>query len=98
MVLVRIKDHVQYAYTYEEGQLIFDLIAPALARGEVVTVSFDGIKAVPSSFINASLLQLTDRFSLDDIRSRLQIVDSTHFINDLINRGFETASHKRTAT
>lgn len=97
MVLVRIKDHVQYAYTYEEGQLIFDLIAPALARGEVVAVSFEGIKAVPSSFINASLLQLTDRFSLDDIRSRLQIVDSTHFINDLIKRGFQTASEKHTA-
>lgn len=96
MVVVRIKDHVQYAYTYGEGQLIFDLIAPALIRGEVVAVSFDGIKAVPSSFINAALLQLTDCLSQDEIRSRLQIVDSTHFINDLINRGFQTASQKRT--
>lgn len=96
MVLVRIRDHVQYAYTYEEGQLIYDLIAPALIRGEVVTVSFDDIKAVPSSFINASLLQLADHLSLDEIRSRLQIVDSTHFINELINRGFQTISQKRT--
>lgn len=98
MVLVRIKDHVQYAYTYEEGTLIYELIAPAFSRGEVVAVSFDGIKAVPSSFINASLLQLTASFSLDDIRSRLQIVDSTHFINDMIKRGFQTAGQKSANT
>lgn len=98
MVLVRIKDHVPYAYTYEEGQLIFNLIAPALVRGEDVSVSFDGIKAVPSSFINAALLQLPDSLSLEDIRSRLHIVDSTHFINDMINRGFQTVGQKRAAT
>lgn len=61
MVLVRIKDHVQYAYTYDEGQLIYNPIEPPLARGEVVTLSFEGIKAVPSSFINASVLQLSDK-------------------------------------
>lgn len=95
MVLVRVKDHVQYAYTYEEGQVIYELIEPAIARGDAVTVSFDGLKAVPSSFINASILQLADRFSIDHIRTHLQIADSTRFINELIKRGFQTAAGKQ---
>lgn len=96
MVLIRIKDYVEYAYTYDEGQVIFNVIAPPIEQGETVTLSFDGIKAVPSSFINAALLQLTDKLSMDQIRARLRIHDSTKAINELINRSFQTVEGKQT--
>lgn len=95
MELVRIKDHVQYAYTYDEGQVIFELIAPALERGEEVNISFEGFPAVPSSFVNAALLQLADRISIADIKARVHILHSTRFINEMIIRGFETAEAKQ---
>lgn len=95
MDVIRIKDHVEYAYTYEEGQVIFDLIAPMLERGEDVDISFEGFPAVPSSFVNAALLQLADRFPIADIKARVHILDSTRFINEMILRGFETAALKQ---
>lgn len=95
MVNVRIKDYVEYAYTYEEGQKIFDIIFPLIAKGEKVSISFDGIKAVPSSFVNSAILQLLQNFSIDQIRSSLMISDSTVYINDVIKIGFDTAINKK---
>lgn len=94
MVLIKIKEHVEYAYTYEEGQKIYDLIAPAMAEGQPVILSFDGISAVPSSFMNAALLQLCDRFSINHIKSFLRIENSNHLLNEMIRRGFQVAQDK----
>lgn len=97
MVLIKIKEHVEYAYTYEEGQKIFELIAPRLAADEPVRLSFDGISAVPSSFMNAALLQLCDRFPIAHIKNFLRIEDSNQLLNEMILRGFKLAQEKVSA-
>lgn len=97
MVNITIKNYVQYAYTYEEGQVIYDLLAPPLMSGEDVVLSFEGLKSVPSSFVNAALLQLVDQLPISEIKRRLKIVDSTNFINEMIHIGFDTAIAKKDA-
>lgn len=96
MVNVRIKDHVEFAYTYEEGQKIYDLIAPSMIEGEIVTLSFDGLKAVPSSFLNAAVLQLAEKLSISDIKGQLRIQHSTNQINEMILRSFDTIAQRAT--
>jgi len=53
-MVIRVLDHVEHASTYDEGDVIFKLLAPRLMQGEDVALSFDGVSAVPSAFINAS--------------------------------------------
>lgn len=94
MGYVTIKNYVDYAYTYEEGQIIFDIILPLLEQGENVTLSFEGIKAVPSSFINAAILQLFNKLPTERITSNLKIINSTIYINEIIKRGLHTVLSK----
>jgi hypothetical protein len=94
MVTIRIADHVEYASSYKDGQVIYELVAPALARGEAVEISFAGFAAVPSAFINAALVQLLDVVTMDQIRSLVTIKDSTKYINDLIKRRLAFVSSK----
>lgn len=88
MVAIRIADHVEHASSYDDGQKIFDLIAPAVLAGEQVQVSFAGIHAVPSAFINSAFLRLLEVTDFPRVQQTLRIVDSTKFINDLIRSRF----------
>src|SRR4051812_32189595 len=91
-MVIRILDHVQTYSTYADGEVIFRLISHALRTGDPVTVSFAGIKSIPSAFVNAAFIKLVEEFSFDDIRSRLKIVDSTRQINRLIKDRFHFAT------
>jgi STAS-like domain of unknown function (DUF4325) len=93
MVAIRIADHVAHASTYADGQVIYDLIAPRIVAGEPVEVSFSGIHAVPSAFVNAAFVRLLEVAPLEKVQSALRITDSTKFINDMIRRRFDFASH-----
>ncbi len=92
MVNIRIRDHVQQASSYDDGQVIFGLIAKKVAAGDTVEVSFDGINAVPSAFINAAFLQLLEVAPIEKVRAQLRILDSTRFINELIKTRFDFVS------
>jgi hypothetical protein len=94
-VVIRILDHVKTASTYEDGDVVFKLVAAALQRQEQVTVSFDGILSVPSSFINGALIRLVEVASFDTIRRYLQIADSTRQINDLLRSRFSFVESQR---
>lgn len=88
MVTVHIADAVKQASSYDDGQVIFDLIAPAIINGDRVEVSFKGIPAVPSAFVNAAFVRLIEVTSFDQVRKNLVITDSTKYINDLIRDRF----------
>lgn len=88
-MVIRILDHVEHASTYEDGDAIFKLISVPISRGEDVVVSFDGIQAVPSAFINASLVRLAELTTVGEIRAHLKIAQSTRQINELIRSRFD---------
>jgi STAS-like domain of unknown function (DUF4325) len=83
-MVIRILDHVAQAATYADGEKIFTLIADPIRRRDHVTLSFDGIDAVPSSFINAAVVRLVEVVGIDVIKTHLGVVDSTRQINNLI--------------
>lgn len=83
-MVVRLLDHVQHCSSYAEGDVIFEIIAPQIKRGEDVTLSFDGVDAVPSSFINAAIVRLVEVVNVNEIKAHLRVINSTRQINDLI--------------
>lgn len=83
-MVIRVLDHVERCTSYAEGEVIFNLIAPLIVKGEDVTLSFEGVDAVPSSFVNAAIVRLTEVAPLGDVRKHLKVVDSTRQINDMI--------------
>lgn len=88
MATVRIIDHVKHPSTYQDGQVIFNLIQSDVRSGIPVEVSFEGVHAVPSAFINAALVQLVEVVPLKQIFSVLSITNSTKFINEMIRSRF----------
>ncbi|MBB3064857.1 STAS-like domain-containing protein [Limibacillus halophilus] len=90
-MVIRALDHVPQCYTSKDGTVIFTLIRAAFLRDQSVTLSFDGVDDVPSSFVNAAFLNLLDSFPLDYIQKNLKVVDSTRQINDIIRRRFAVA-------
>lgn len=94
-MVIRIVDHVQTQSTYEDGAVIYRMIADELRSGRSVTLSFAGIKSIPSAFVNAALVKLVEEFDFDFIRSRLHIVESTRQINRLIKDRFYFATNPR---
>ena len=91
-MVIRIADHVRTYSTYADGEVIYRLIAEELRVGRTVTVSFSGIKSIPSAFVNAALIKLLEEFDFDYIRFHLKIVDSTRQINQLIKDRFYFAT------
>lgn len=83
-MVVRILDHIDHCSSYADGDAIYQIIKPSFLKGEDVTLSFDGVDAVPSSFVNASVVRLIESVSLDEIKAHLRVVNSTKQINDLI--------------
>ena len=88
MVII-ILEHVKTASTYEDGEIIYNLISSALSNGESVILSFKDITSVPSAFINSALIRLLENFNFEFIRSRLTIKDTTKHINELIKSRFK---------
>lgn len=88
MVAIKITDHVEHASSYEDGQKIFDLLVNEIKSDIIVELSFQGIHAVPSAFINAALVQLIEVVPKEQIFRNLKITNSTKFINELIKRRF----------
>lgn len=92
---VKLLDHVKTCSTYSDGEVIYSLIAPKIINGEDVTLSFAGVSAVPSAFINAAIVRLVESTSLDKVRQHLKIQDSTRQINELIRSRFDFLSAQR---
>ena len=83
-MVVRILDHVAICSSYADGDTIFNIIGPVIQRGEDVVLSFEGVEAVPSSFINAAIVRLIEIVSLKEIKTHLKVIKSTRQINALI--------------
>ncbi|MBA3695222.1 MAG: STAS-like domain-containing protein [Methylotenera sp.] len=94
-MVINILEHVKTASTYEDGEVVYNLIYDALSSGESVVLSFKDITSVPSAFINSALIRLLEVFNFEYIRNRLIIKDTTKHINDLIKSRFEFVVSKK---
>lgn len=89
MGIIRILDHVESCSSYDDGNVIFELIAPRVQEGEDVTLSFDGVTAVPSSFVNAAIVRLAELVPLSEIRRHLGLTNTTRQINEMVRMRFD---------
>ena len=88
-MVIKILDHVKSVSTYEDGNIIFELISTQLKNNNHVIISFSGIQSVPSAFINSAFIRLLDIFSFDKIKEYVKFSETTKHINDLIKSRFE---------
>lgn len=61
------------AVSSDDGQKVFDKVAPLLRQGQKVWLSFDRIETIISAFLNASIGQLYGEFSEDKIRDLFNV-------------------------
>lgn len=93
-MVIRILSEVKNFSTYSDGEVIYNLIVGELIENRDVTVSFDGIKSVPSAAINSAFIRLVEKFRFELIKERLHIVNSTRQINRLIKDRFAFATNR----
>jgi hypothetical protein len=82
-------------YSHEDGYKLFLAIVKALRDHEQLTISFEGVDSISSSFVNASLIPLLDLMSFEEVKNRLAFVKTTPQINELIKSRFSYESQQR---
>jgi hypothetical protein len=78
-VVVRVFDVIgtSLAVSSDDGQKVFDKVAPLLHQGFKVRLSFDKIETVISAFLNAAIGQLYNEFPEDKVRELFNVRDAS---------------------
>lgn len=83
-MVIRVLNYVQHCYTNEDGAVIRELIKPNIAAGKPVDLSFKGVSALPSSFVNSAFVKLLDDFTFDQVKRSVRFSDTNTQMNDII--------------
>lgn len=86
---ITIKDHIESASSYSDGEVIFRLLVDPIREGKGVVVDFSGITSIPSAFVNSAFIRLLEHVSFEQVRSTLTFINSTRQINELIRSRFD---------
>lgn len=89
MDVITIKEITDEPSDYSDGEVVFTLINEKLLSDKPVAVSFSGLSAVTSAFINSALIRLLEYHTYNKIKKLLKIINSTKQINDTILDRFE---------
>jgi hypothetical protein len=76
-ITIRIFDVIAspLAVSSDDGQKVYDAIAPLIRQNQKVRLSFDKIEIMISAFLNAAIGQLYGEFSEDTVRSLFGVQD-----------------------
>ncbi|EIA20018.1 STAS-like domain-containing protein [Listeria fleischmannii] len=94
MVKLLISKITENAFSNTDGDLVYKEIKKNLLSGKDVQVSFKGFTSVNSSFVNSSLMQLLNDFSMEEIKKRVMFIDTTKQINHMILTRFQFEEEK----
>lgn len=94
MVII-IKDHIEHCYSNDDGRIIHDIIEVYLKKNTNVTISFEHIDSVTSSFVNSAFIKLLDQFDFGHIRHSISFINSTNQINEMIKKRFNYEVNER---
>lgn len=95
MGLIRVLDHVERCYNANDGQIIHDVIQKQLHQSDSVTLSFEGVDSVPSSFVNVALISFLDQYEFDEIKRKLRFVKTSSQINEMIRSRFSFEAKRK---
>lgn len=89
MVLINVNKQLENHYTNDDGDKLFNMIVSTFENGDTVELSFEGIDAVNSSFVNSAFIALLDIYPFDTIRKNLIFKNTNKQINSLILNRFK---------
>jgi len=87
-MVIKILDNVNRCMTNKDGFIIFNIISPLLNNGQQITVSFQGVDSVTTSFINSAFIELLQYYSFEYIKKNITFSNTTRDINALIKKRF----------
>lgn len=79
------------AVTTDDGQALYDRIAPLIRSGQHVVLSFEGMEVTTPTFLNAAVGQLYGGFDHGQIHALLSVRDATPENLALLQRVVENA-------
>jgi hypothetical protein len=97
MVIV-VLDRVKRCYTAQDGAVIDRALRDALAVEQQVTLSFQGVSDVPSSFVNAAIVPLVEEHGEEWVKARLTITHATKQVAHMLRRCVSNAKKKALAS
>lgn len=95
-MVIRALDIVRQCYSNEDGHKVYEAVYDYVRRGEEVTVSFDGVDSVPSSFVNSAFIALLEQFPFQRIRETLSFTNTSPQINEMIKTRFAFEATRKT--
>ncbi len=75
----------------EDGQKVYEKIAPLLQAGKKVALSFAKVETLISAFLNAAVGQLYGKFTEDKVRALLAVKDMDQEDMSLLKRVVDNA-------
>lgn len=88
MVIINISDHVGRCYSNNDGKIIQTILKSHLNKGNTITVSFQNIDGVTSSFVNTAFIELLNDFDFVTVKKSIRFINSTKQINNMIKDRF----------
>ncbi|WP_353449631.1 STAS-like domain-containing protein [Sphingomonas aurantiaca] len=85
-MVIRALDYVPRCYSAAEGFIIANILRKSLSTDEHVSLSFERVSDVPSTFVNSAIVSLLADYSEDWIKSHLSIVDVNTQIATMVQR------------
>ncbi|WP_051003001.1 STAS-like domain-containing protein [Bradyrhizobium elkanii] len=83
-MVISVKEVADGADTAAQGERLFAALTDALRATDIITVSFANVQTATSSFVNLAFVHLLLTLSLDEVKRRVRIVNSTRQINEMI--------------
>lgn len=83
-MVISIKALVASGDTAAQGSVVYDKLVKAMRTGGIVTVDFDGIMNITSSFANTAFVPLLNEFSFDLIKARLVVRGANRQIANML--------------
>ncbi|MBM9547784.1 STAS-like domain-containing protein [Leptospira sp. 201903074] len=92
-MVIQLKDYIVNGYSNNEGEIIHSLILKNFDKTERIEISFIGMGAVSSSFVNCAFINLLEYYTFSEIKSKIYFTNTLKIHNDLIKDrfSFETA-------
>lgn len=83
-MVINVSSLITHCYTYEEGLILSKAIIDALSTEKKIQLSFKGINAISSSFINGAFIPVIKNIGLSSFMEKIKIIDSNKTINEVI--------------
>lgn len=88
MVFIIVNEHLESCYSNEDGEKIYNLIYKELKDGRKITISFEGVNSVTSSFVNTSFIELLNDFTFEYIKNSIEFKKTSKPLRDIITKRF----------